>query len=151
MIKTNPEYVLKHNWTYVSEKKLRILQCFLYRYQDPWSQWVKPSKPLSAFPSLLPHTFYHLYNFSNYLYTITPASFLLPQPWCDLPLSLTEIIIIASQPSLPSSASPRSNLSYEIGPDLFSKKSVPIILPAYPKIFTDSSFIVHCVKIISLG
>ena len=31
------------------------------------------------------------------------------------------------------------------------QKSVPVILPAYPKIFTDSSFMVHCVKIISLG
>ena len=31
------------------------------------------------------------------------------------------------------------------------QKSVPVILPAYPKIFTDYSFMVHCVKIISLG
>ena len=29
------------------------------------------------------------------------------------------------------------------------QKSVPVTLPAYPKIYTDSSFMVHCVKIMS--
>lgn len=145
LIKINEKYILKHNWTSIFENKLLLL---LYSLFLSWSlKSIRPehSETLLTSPSLLPHVFYHLHNFSNYLCPVTSASFPLSQPWCELPLSLTEIIMVASQLSFLSSASNRSNSSFKIGLASFSK-SIPNHITFLFKPFS-GSILIHCIRI----
>lgn len=86
----------------------------------PWSQEV-PNIQRHFWHLLLScHMYFITCTTSAIICTITSASFLLAQPWCELPSSLTEIIMSAFQLSFLSSASNRSNSSFKIGPDSFS-------------------------------